>query len=54
MLSDSSTSKEPNRQTSIWLSDDLLIAAKIKAVQAHLSLSEAVRRLIAKWVGEPN
>ena len=43
-----------DKQINLKLPDALWLAAKVKAAQNRVSLSEAVRRLLAKWVGEPN
>ena len=43
----------PEKQINIKLSDDMWLAAKIKAAQNRLSLSAAIRELLKKWIEEP-
>ena len=40
-----------DKQINLKLSDDLWLAAKVKAAQNRVSLSEAIRVLIREWVG---
>lgn len=42
--------KEQRHQMSIRISKDVHRAARVKALQEGLDLSEAVRRLLALWV----
>ena len=39
-----------SKQINLRLPDDLWLAAKIKAAQNRMGLSEAIRLLIAEWV----
>ena len=41
------------KQISLILPDDLWLAAKVKAAQNRMSLVQAIRVLLAKWVKEP-
>ena len=40
-----------DKQINIKLPDELWLAAKVKAAQNRTSLSEAIRKLLKKWVG---
>ena len=40
------------RRFAVILPDDLLIAAKVKAVQNHTSLSQVMRELLTGWVNQ--
>ena len=40
------------KQINLKLPDALWLAAKIKAAENRIGLSEAIRRLISEWVGE--
>ena len=37
------------KQINIKLPDELWLAAKVKAAQNRISLSEAIRKLLTKW-----
>ena len=41
-----------NKQINLKLPDELWHAAKVKAAQNRISLSEAIRVLLTKWVGK--
>ena len=41
-----------DKQINLKLPDDLWLAAKVKAAQNRVSLSEAIRVLLREWVGE--
>ena len=40
-----------DKQINLKLPDDLWLAAKVKAAQNRVSLSEAIRVLLREWVG---
>lgn len=40
-----------DKQVNVKLSDALWLAAKVKAAQNRMSLSEAIRSLLREWVG---
>ena len=40
-----------DKQINLKLSDELWLAAKVKAAQNRVSLSEAIRALLREWVG---
>ena len=41
------------KQINLKLPDDLWLAAKVKAAQNRVSLSEAIRVLLRKWIAAP-
>ena len=41
------------KQINFKLSDDMWLAAKVKAAQNRMGLSEAIRGLLKKWIEEP-
>lgn len=47
------TDKLPYKQINLKLTDDMWLAAKIKAAQNRISLSAAIRELLKKWIEEP-
>ena len=42
-----------DKQINLKLSDDMWLAAKIKAAQNRMGLSAAIRVLLKKWIEEP-
>ena len=42
-----------DKQINLKLPDELWLAAKVKAAQNRISLSEAIRRMLREWVGAP-
>ena len=44
--------KRKSKRMDIVLDDGLWVAAKIKAVHHHLSLSAVIRSLLLQWVGD--
>ena len=41
-----------DKQINLKLPDELWLAAKVKAAQNRVSLSEAIRKLLREWLGE--
>ena len=44
--------KHGSKQITIQLTDDLWIAAKLKAVRERLPLAQVIRMMLIEWVGD--